>query len=87
MHDLEAEIKDLIIKTLCLEDISPEDIVSDAPLFGDGLGLDSIDSLELGLAVKKHFKVPLDSNSEETRSHFASVNTLKVFIESHRKSE
>jgi len=85
--NLEAEIKSLIIDTLCLENISPEDIISDEPLFGDGLGLDSIDSLELGLAVKKHFKVPLDSSSEETRSHFASVNTLKLFIESYRNTQ
>jgi len=86
MIDVETEIKNLIIDTLYLEDISPDDIFSDEPLFGEGLGLDSIDSLELGLAVKKHFKVPLDSDSEETRGHFFSVNTLKTFIESHKNS-
>jgi len=86
VSNLESEIKNLIIDSLYLEDISPDDIINDEPLFGDGLGLDSIDSLELGLAIKKHFKVPLDSNSEETRQHFASINTLKTFIEAHRNT-
>ncbi len=86
MPDLEFEIKKLIIETLYLEDVSHEDIISDEPLFGEGLGLDSIDSLELGLAVKKYFKVPLDSNSEKTRQHFASVSALKTFIESNRST-
>ena len=84
MESLELEIKKLIIDTLCLEELTPEDIDSDDYLFGEGLGLDSIDSLELGLAVKKYFKVPIDSDSEETRNHFASVKTLASFINSHR---
>ena len=84
MESLELEIKKLIIDTLCLEEIKPDDINSEEYLFGEGLGLDSIDSLELGLAVKKHFKVPIDSDSEETREHFASVKTLASFIDSHR---
>ena len=84
MESLELEIKKLIIDTLCLEELTPEDIDSDDYLFGEGLGLDSIDSLELGLAVKKYFKVPIDSDSEETRNHFASVKTLASFIDSHR---
>ena len=67
-----------------IEEIKPDDINSEDYLFGEGLGLDSIDSLELGLAVKKHFKVPIDSDSEETREHFASVKTLASFIDSHR---
>ena len=59
MNNLENEVKALIIEALNLEDMTPEDIETDAPLFGEGLGLDSIDALELGLAVKKRFGVSL----------------------------
>lgn len=82
MHDLEQELKQLIIDCLDLEDISPEEINSDEPLFVEGLGLDSIDALELGLNIQKKYPVKLDANSEDTKKHFASVNTLKAFIES-----
>ncbi|WP_299493311.1 phosphopantetheine-binding protein [uncultured Shewanella sp.] len=78
---LHNEIKKLIIECLDLEDVSIEDIDSDAPLFGDGLGLDSIDALELGLAIKKQFNIKIDANSEETKQHFYSVNNLAAFIE------
>lgn len=81
MKDLEQEIKELIIDSLCLEDITPEDINSEEAIFGDGLGLDSIDALELGLAIKKKYKVPLDSSSKDTHQYFASVNALKAFVE------
>lgn len=57
MNNLENEVKALIIEALNLEDMTPDDIETDAPLFGEGLGLDSIDALELGLAVKKRFGV------------------------------
>lgn len=82
MRDLEAELKALIIECLDLEDIAPEDIDSAAPLFVDGLGLDSIDALELGLHIQKKYNVKLDGNSEDTKKHFASVNALKALIES-----
>ncbi len=81
MTDLKANLKALIIETLDLEDISIEDIRDDEPLFVDGLGLDSIDALELGLAIKKTFNVKIDANSQETKTHFASVNSLSQFIE------
>ena len=84
MSDLALEIKQLIIDCLDLEDMAPDDIDSDAPLFGDGLGLDSIDALELGLHIQKKYHIKLDANSEETRKHFASVNTLKHLIETNR---
>lgn len=84
MRALEQELKQLIIDTLDLEDISVDDIVSDEPLFLDGLGLDSIDALELGLALQKTYGVKLDSDSEETRQHFASVTALANFVESAR---
>lgn len=81
---LELEIKQLIISALNLEDLGPDDIDSNAPLFGDGLGLDSIDALELGLAMQKRFGIALSAESEETRRHFASVNALVRLVESSR---
>jgi len=82
---LESEIKDLIITTMSLEDMTSDDIDSTAPLFNEGLGLDSIDALELGLALQKRYGVTLAADSEETRKHFASVKTLSVFIAEQRK--
>jgi len=82
---LELEIKDLIITTMSLEDMTSDDIDSTAPLFNEGLGLDSIDALELGLALQKRYGVTLAADSEETRKHFASVKTLSVFIAEQRK--
>ncbi len=84
MSDLALELKTLIIEALDLEDMAPEDIDNAAPLFVDGLGLDSIDALELGLHIQKKYQIKLDANSEDTRKHFASVNTLVAFIESQR---
>jgi len=82
---LELEIKDLIITTMSLEDMTADDIDSAAPLFNEGLGLDSIDALELGLALQKRYGVTLAADSEETRKHFASVKTLSAFIAEQRK--
>jgi acyl carrier protein len=87
MQPSEDEIKRLIIDVLQLEDVTPADIDSDAPLFGDGLGLDSIDALELGVAIQKRYGIRLSANSEETRRHFASVRTLGVLIQSNFNSE
>jgi len=81
MTDTRKILKLLIIETLDLEDISPDDIIDDEPLFGEGLGLDSIDALELGLAIKKTFDVKIEANSEKTKEHFYSINKLVQFIE------
>lgn len=81
MSELKQQIKQLIISSLDLEDMTTADIKDDEPLFVDGLGLDSIDALELGLAIKKEFDVKIDANSEQTKAHFASVNSLAQFIE------
>ncbi|MCL1147444.1 phosphopantetheine-binding protein [Shewanella sp. 10N.261.52.F9] len=81
---LDNEIKQLIIDCLDLEDVSIDDIDSEAALFGEGLGLDSIDALELGLAIKKQFDVKIEANSEATKQHFYSVASLVSFIESQR---
>lgn len=84
MHTLEQEIKQLIIEALNLEDIAPDDIDSEDALFGEGLGLDSIDALELGLALQKRFGVTLGAESEQTRRHFATVRTLTEFVNTER---
>ncbi len=83
MTELKNQIKQLIISSLNLEDITVDDIENDQPLFVDGLGLDSIDALELGLAIKKEFNVKIDANSEQTKAHFASVDALANFINQH----
>ena len=82
---LELEVKELIIDVLQLEDITPADIDTEAPLFVDGLGLDSIDALELGVALQKKYGISLSADSEDTRRHFASVQALAAMIDSHRK--
>lgn len=80
MSELKKELKALIIDTLELEDIAVEDIKDADPLFVDGLGLDSIDALELGLAVKKKYDIVLNANDEATKKHFYSIDSLAEFI-------
>ncbi|PQA78878.1 phosphopantetheine-binding protein [Rhodoferax sp. TS-BS-61-7] len=82
MQSLEQELKQLIIDVLNLEDIRPDDIEAGAALFVEGLGLDSIDALELGLALQKRYGVSLSADSAETRAHFASVQALAAFVAS-----
>lgn len=84
MDVLINDIKQMIIDTLNLEDLSPDDIETDAALFGDGLGLDSIDALELGLAVKNRYGVTLSAENETLRAHFFSVATLAAFVNQQR---
>ena len=84
MSNLELEIKELIIESLDLEDISPDDIDTDSLLFGEGLGLDSIDALELGLSIHKKYDIKLDANSEDVKKHFQSIASLAKFIDSCR---
>jgi acyl carrier protein len=80
MADITKDIKKMIIEELELEDVSVDDIDTDAPLFGDGLGLDSIDALELGLALQKRFQIRIDANSEQNKQHFYSVASLRDFV-------
>ena len=77
---LDLEIKELIISTLELEDITPSDINSEEALFVDGLGLDSIDALELGMALKKKYNLKMSSDKAQNKEHFYSVKTLADFI-------
>ncbi|MBI2380635.1 MAG: acyl carrier protein [Gammaproteobacteria bacterium] len=82
MPSLELEIKQLIIATLDLEDLSPDDIANDTVLFGsgEGLGLDSIDALELGVALQKKYQIKLDAHDAEAKEHFQTVDRLAAFI-------
>ena len=85
-HALELEIKTLLIEALNLEDMVPADIDSEAALFVEGLGLDSIDALEMGMALQKRFGVTLSADSEETRRHFRSIRALAAFVAGARKA-
>lgn len=84
MEELYTEIKQLIIDSLNLEDISINDIETEAPLFVDGLGLDSIDALELGIAIKQKYGITLSSDNDEMKKCFYSVKTLADYIEKNR---
>ena len=85
MDDLKRQIKELIINSLELDSIKVDDIVDSEPLFREGLGLDSIDALELGLAIKKKFGVKLSAENADDKKHFASVDTLAEFIKTAGK--
>ena len=85
MLALQKEIKELLISALQLEDLGPDDIDAEKPLFVEGLGLDSIDALELGLALQKRYGVSMAADSAETRRHFASIRALAEFVAAHRK--
>jgi acyl carrier protein len=87
MDDLKLQIKMLIIDALELEDIKPEDIVDSEPLFGEGLGLDSIDALELGVALRKKFGIKFSAENADNKKHFASVDTLAAYIELARETK
>lgn len=87
MDMLKQEIKRLIIDALDLEDTKPEDIADDIPLFGDeGFGLDSIDALELGIALRKKYKVQLEANDAGNREHFRSVNSLAQLVKAQTQA-
>ncbi|HCN63642.1 MAG TPA: acyl carrier protein [Pseudomonas sp.] len=80
MSDLHNEIKQLIIDALGLEDISISDIGDEQTLFGEGLGLDSVDALELGLAIQKTYGIKIDADAKDTRDHFSNVTSLAAFV-------
>jgi acyl carrier protein len=82
MDSLIEEIQTLIVEVLELEDVAPADIKPDMPLFGDGLELDSIDALEIGVAIQKRFDLTLDGDDPAIREHFASVASLAALVAS-----
>jgi len=81
---LENEIKQLIIDTLMLEDVSAAEIDPEAPLFIEGLGLDSIDALELAMALQERYGVEIHDDPDENREIFASVRSLAAFVTAGR---
>ena len=83
MNALKLELKNLIVDTLRLEDVSAEGIVDDEPLFREGLGLDSIDALELTVALEKRYKLSIP-DEEVGKKAFASIDTLATFVAENR---
>lgn len=84
--DLVDEVKEMIIESLNLDDMKIDDIDSNAPLFSDeGLGLDSVDALELGLALQKRYGIVLDSKNENLKEIFYSAKSLADFIAQHKR--
>ncbi|MBX3486595.1 MAG: acyl carrier protein [Candidatus Paracaedibacteraceae bacterium] len=84
MNELELKIKHLIIDTLNLEDVSVDDIDSNEALFVEGLGLDSIDALELGIALQKEFNIKIKVQDEDIKKQFYSVKTLAEFVQNQQ---
>ena len=82
--DAERDLAELLVESLNLEGVSAADIAPEAPLFGDGLGLDSIDALELALAISKKYGFQLRSDSDANRQIFASLRALSAHVEAHR---
>jgi acyl carrier protein len=87
MDSLKLEIKALLIEALDLEDLTPADIDDDAPLFDtDGIGLDSIDALEIGIVLRKRYRLNIAANDESTHAYFRSINTLAALVASQREA-
>jgi len=85
MDSLNLEIKRLLIDALDLDHLTPADIDDDAPLFDtDGVGLDSIDALEIGIVLRRRYQLTIAADDEHVRGHFRSINTLAALIASHR---
>lgn len=87
MENLENEIKKIIIEVANLEGMTIDDIDNDTPLFGEELGLDSIDALEIGVAVRKHFGITFSDIEENNKKHFYSVKALAKYIRENSKKE
>ena len=85
-EEIETKLKETVVSALDLEDLTPADIETDVPLFGEGLGLDYIDALELGMAVKKAFGVSFSSNPADNKQIFRSVKTLADYVEAQQKA-
>ncbi len=83
-ESLHAELKKLVVETLALEDTTPDEIETDAPLFGEGLGLDSIDALEIAMVLEERYGVALDDDPESNQRIFESVRSLTAFVAESR---
>ncbi len=78
--ELKDDLKRMIVETLMLEDVEPGDIEDETPLFNDGLDLDSIDALELGMAISKKYKIKINQDQEKNREYFANVTNLAQYV-------
>lgn len=78
--ELEEGIRQVILSSVEVDGLTAADLPSDAPLFGDGVGLDSIDALEIGAALRKKYQVKFKANSDENRVHFRTIASLADFI-------
>lgn len=85
MEELKAKLKEEIIEVLNLEDISPDDIDNESALFGEGLGLDSIDALELIVLLEKNYGIKIE-DPKDGRKVFYSIDTMADFIQQHQKN-
>lgn len=84
MQAIERELKHLIVEALMLEDVEPDSIDPEAPLFVEGLGLDSIDALELAMAIERKYQVTFEADDERNREIFATVRSLATFVATER---
>lgn len=82
--NLTIEMKILIVDALMLEDVEPSEIEDEAPLFGSGLGLDSIDALELAIAIDKKYGVKIEAEDERNKQIFRSVQSLAAHVAEHK---
>ena len=78
--ELEEQIRQVVLSSVEVDGLTAADLPADAPLFGEGVGLDSIDALEIGAALRRKFQVKFKANSDENRRHFRTIATLACFI-------
>ena len=87
MEELHQELASLIVESLSLHDVKPEDIDPDKPLFNEGLGLDSVDALELAMAIHKKYGVQIQADDPKVRETFQSIRHLAAFVDKTRTVE
>lgn len=80
IEEIEDELRELIVEGLVLKDVEPEDIKAEEPLFVEGLGLDSVDALELAMLIQKEYGIKIRGDDEENQEHFQSLRSLATFV-------